>query len=72
MIGGFILGNGSGTTNILGRALGPSLTQFGVNGALADPTLELHDANGAIVMSNDNLKETQECELKTTLYPASE
>jgi len=66
MIGGVILGNGSGTTNILVRALGPSLSQLGVSDTLADPTLELHDANGAIVMSNDNWKDTQECELEGT------
>jgi len=45
MIGGFILGNGSGTTNILVRAIGPSLSLAGVSAALADPTLELHDAD---------------------------
>ncbi len=33
------------------RALDPSLP---VAGTLADPTLELHDANGALVQSNDN------------------
>ena len=63
MIGGLILGNGMGTTNLLIRALGPSLTQFGVAGALADPTLELHDANGALVMSNDDWKASQETEI---------
>ena len=43
MIGGFILGAGT-KVNVVARALGPSLTAFGVNGALADPTLEFHDA----------------------------
>ncbi|MEY2565110.1 MAG: hypothetical protein QOH88_3303 [Verrucomicrobiota bacterium] len=33
------------------RALGPST---GVPGAMADPTLELHDGNGAILEANDN------------------
>ncbi len=51
MIGGFILGNGTGTTNVVIRALGPSLP---VAGALANPTLELHDANGELVQNNDN------------------
>ena len=41
MIGGFILGGESGNANVVVRALGPSLTAFGVTGALADPTLEL-------------------------------
>ena len=66
MIGGFILGNGEGTTNVLLRAIGPSLTQFGVAGAMADPTLELHDSNGTLVMSNDNWRESQEAEIEAT------
>jgi hypothetical protein len=70
MIGGFILGNGSGTTNILVRAIGPSLGGGqGVNNALADPILELHDENGALVMSNDNWKESQEAEIEATGIP---
>jgi hypothetical protein len=36
------------------RALGPSLTQFGVSGALSDPTLELHDGSGTTLASNDD------------------
>src|SRR4029079_869858 len=40
MIAGFIL-TGSGSTNVVVRGIGPSLT--GVSGALSDPTLELHD-----------------------------
>jgi plastocyanin len=66
MIGGFILGNGSGTTNILVRAIGPSLSLVGVSDALADPTVELHDANGALITSNDNWKESQEAEIEAT------
>jgi hypothetical protein len=69
MIGGFILGNGSGTTNILVRAIGPSLLGQGVKDALADPILELHDENGALVMSNDNWKESQQTEIEATGIP---
>src|SRR5205085_10702073 len=53
MIGGFILG-GNSNTAIVVRGLGPSLAQFGLNPVLADPTLELHNSNGAILVSNDN------------------
>ncbi len=53
MIGGFILG-GSSNTHVVVRGIGPSLAQFGVPDALADPTLELHDSNGATLVSNDN------------------
>ncbi len=54
MIGGFIL---EGEANVLIRVLGPSLTDFGVTGALADPTVELRDAQGTLISSNDNWKE---------------
>ena len=54
MIGGFVLGGSSANTTIVVRGLGPSLTQFGLGNVLADPTLELHDANGATMISNDN------------------
>ncbi len=57
MIGGLILGGNAGSTNVLVRALGPSLASAGVNGALSDPTLELRNANGDLVRSNDNWKE---------------
>jgi hypothetical protein len=53
LIGGFILG-GSESKQILVRAIGPSLTAFGVPGALTDPTLELRDAQGALIDSNDD------------------
>ena len=54
MIGGFILGGNPNNTRIALRGIGPSLSQFGLNNVLADPTLELHDANGATLVSNDN------------------
>ena len=52
MIGGFI--SAVADTRVLVRALGPTLTQFGVSGALADPVLGLFDANGNAIASNDN------------------
>lgn len=54
MIGGFILGHFSGSANVVVRGIGPSLSQFGLNNVLADPTLELRDANGARLIANDN------------------
>ena len=54
MIGGFILGSGSNNARTALRGIGPSLAQFGVTNVLADPTLELHDANGATLVANDN------------------
>jgi hypothetical protein len=54
MIGGFILGAGSGNNQIVVRGIGPSLSQFGLSPVLADPTLELRNANGVLLMSNDD------------------
>jgi glucose/arabinose dehydrogenase len=54
LIGGFILGSSSGAAKVIVRAIGPSLTQAGITNALADPTLELRDSNGALLLANDN------------------
>jgi hypothetical protein len=54
MIGGFILGNESGSVDIAIRALGPSLAGSGLSQLLPDPALALHNANGAPVASNDD------------------
>jgi hypothetical protein len=51
MIGGFILG-GNSNTHVVVRGIGPSLAQFGLTPVLADPTLELRDSNGALLVSN--------------------
>jgi hypothetical protein len=53
MIGGFILG-GSNNTHVVVRGLGPSLSQFGLSPVLTNPTLVLHDGNGAVIVANDN------------------
>ena len=53
MIGGFILGGGSNTTIVV-RGIGPSLVNIGLSPVLSDPTLELHDSNGALMVGNDN------------------
>ena len=53
MIGGFILG-GKSDAHVVVRGIGPSLGQFGITDFLVDPTLELHDGNGAVLETNDN------------------
>ena len=54
LIGGFIAGgSGGGAANVLVRALGPSLAAAGISDALPNPTLELRNANGALLQSND-------------------
>ncbi len=74
LFGGFIIGSATSTTKVIVRALGPSLTAFGVPGALDDPTLELHDGNGATVATNDNWKVndvggSQQAEVEATTIP---
>jgi len=54
VIAGFILGDGGGGADaIIVRGIGPSLSGT-VNGALADPELELRDSQGALIASDDN------------------
>jgi hypothetical protein len=53
VIGGFIV-QGTQTKRVIIRAIGPELTQYGVPNALANPTLELHNATGALIASNNN------------------
>jgi hypothetical protein len=52
LIAGFAVG-GSTSKTVLIRAIGPTLTGFGVNGALADPKLELSQG-GTIIAANDD------------------
>jgi len=67
MIGGLIVaGSGGADTRVVVRAVGPSLTNAGVDGALQDPTLELVNANGVTVRANDNWRAEQEGEIATT------
>lgn len=74
MIGGVIVGDGTATSTVMVRALGPSLSQAGVSNVLSDPTLELHDANGSTIASNDNWKTrsdgtSQQAEIEATHIP---
>jgi hypothetical protein len=65
MIAGMIV-LGSDLTEVLIRAIGPSLP---VSGKLADPTLELHNSNGAIITSNDDWRSDQEAGIIATTIP---
>jgi hypothetical protein len=56
MIGGFVI-EGDGAKQVLIRAIGPSLTDAGVPGALADPQLTLYASSGAVMDSNDDWKQ---------------
>ena len=77
LIGGFIVGGGTEgwTAKVVVRAIGPSAP---ISGALADPTLELRDASGTLLASNDNWKtqpdgSSQQAEIEATgLQPAND
>ena len=63
LLGGFIL-TGNDPTTVAIRAIGPSLTSFGIVDVLADPVLELHDHTGALMAANDNSADTQAADLE--------
>ncbi len=66
MIGGFIVQSNTPKTLVL-RAIGPSLAANGVQGALDDPVLELHNNN--VVIFNDNWKDSQAAAIQATGAP---
>jgi hypothetical protein len=68
-IGGFII-TGTAPKTVLLRAIGPSLSAFGL-AALEDPILELHGASGALLASNDDWEQGQADQIRgTTLAPS--
>jgi hypothetical protein len=67
-IGGFII-TGSVPKHVLLRAIGPSLTHFGIVDVLADPVLELHGPAGFVTIINDNWRDTQPLAIQATGIP---
>ena len=66
LIGGIIGGGNGSQRNVLIRAVGPSLTQFGVPNALQDPLLELHDKDGNLIATNDDWQSDQKDAIQAT------
>jgi autotransporter-associated beta strand protein len=65
MIAGLIVAPaGAQDIKVLVRALGPTLGDFGVPSFLADPTLDLVNANGSVIRSNDNWKTSQQADIE--------
>jgi len=64
-IAGFVLGNGNGA-KVLIRGRGPSLRQAGIANPLADPILELREAGGQLLSTNDNWKTSQATAIQAT------
>jgi hypothetical protein len=69
IIAGFIV-LGPDSEKVIIRAIGPSLP---FAGTLADPTLELHDANGGLLESNDNWVDSanKQAILDSTIPPSN-
>jgi hypothetical protein len=65
MIGGLIV-EGPFTKQVLLRALGPSLSSFGVPDVLQNPTMQLFDAQGSLIFANDNWKDSQQTQIQAT------
>jgi hypothetical protein len=53
LIGGFII-TGNNPKSVVLRALGPSLSSFGVSDVLTDPILSVYNSSHNLVASNDN------------------
>ena len=66
LIGGLIIGNGEPPVIVL-RAVGPTLSSFGITQPLQDPTLELRDANGALIAFDDDWNDNTPTAVKATL-----
>ena len=67
MIAGLIV-QGPNSQQVLVRALGPTLAQppFNVPNVLANPFLDLRDAQGARILANDNWKSSQQSQITAT------
>ena len=70
LIAGFII-TGSGSKNVVLRAIGPSLTSSGISDGLADPVLELRKADGTFITSNDNWR-TNQASIPPALQPTND
>jgi hypothetical protein len=73
LIGGFIV-TGTDPKRVIIRGIGPSLADVGVQGALADPILELHQPDGTVITNdnwkiNDQTQQSQEAEIRATTIP---
>jgi endoglucanase len=53
LIAGFVV-NGIGSTNVLVRAVGPTLTEHGVTGVLSNPKVTIYNSSGVSFASNDD------------------
>jgi serine protease AprX len=72
LIGGLIV-RGNSPVKVIVRAIGPSMVQAGIANPVQDPTLELHDGNGALLTFDNDWKDSQQAEIQSTgLAPSND
>jgi uncharacterized repeat protein (TIGR01451 family) len=57
VIAGFFLSDGGGDDRIIVRGIGPSLSGLGLSSVLANPTLEVRNSNGSLVLTNNDWRD---------------
>ncbi|MBS0657106.1 MAG: hypothetical protein JSR82_02520 [Verrucomicrobia bacterium] len=64
-IGGFVV-SGSGSKRVILRAIGPSLANYGVSGALTNVSMELRNAAGNLIGQNTGWQSGQRTEIEAS------
>jgi hypothetical protein len=72
LIGGFILGNKNGGSRVVVRAIGPSLSGFGIAAPLQDPVLDLYNSSGIRIAADNDWKDTQEVAIEASGFSPSD
>ena len=72
LIGGFVLGNENGGSRIVVRAIGPSLSGFGIAAPLQDPVLDLYNSSGTRIATDDDWKDSQEVAIEASGFSPSD
>ena len=72
LIGGFVLGHQNGGSRIMVRAIGPSLSGFGIAGPLQDPVLDLYNSSGTRIATDDDWKGSQEVAIEASGFSPSD
>lgn len=70
LISGLVIAPGAGTRKMLIRAVGPTLSAYGVSGVLADPAIAVLDSNVQQLASNDNWDATDAALLSAAFVQA--
>lgn len=70
-IGGFVV-SGTGTKRVILRAVGPSLANFGVTGALSNVSMELRNAAGQLLGQNTGWQSGQRTEIEASGFAPSD